>query len=126
MITQLHLTLRDRFGLLYWFGKRGEGLPLHTHRGEAADLAHDVHCTSGRLKVTIETNVGVRVHLLGPGEFLGLPDLPHEICALEEGSSFLGILHNGIPSGYASLPESERRASFESGRLEYPPKESDR
>lgn len=126
MITQIHLTLRDRFGILYWFGKRGDGLPLHMHRGPTAELAHDVLCTSGRIKVTVETAIGTRVHQMGAGEQLALPNCPHEIAALEDGSSFIGILHNGRPKGYASLPESERRVSYEAGTLEYPPQESER
>lgn len=126
MITQIHLTLRDRFGILYWFDRRGEGLPVHTHRGALAELAHDVLCTAGRLKVTIETTHGARVHLMGRGEWLDLPDLPHEIAALEDGSSFIGILHKGCPSGYAALPASERMVRVEASPLEYPPQESER
>jgi hypothetical protein len=87
MITQIHLQLRDRFGILYWFHQKGDGLPLHKHTPE---LDHDVMCTSGKLRVTIEQHNGVIRHEdLLPGMYLALPVEPHSITALVDGSSFI-------------------------------------
>jgi quercetin dioxygenase-like cupin family protein len=116
--------LREGFGILYWFHRRGEGLPLHSHE---PPLDHDIFVTSGRFKVVIDHGDGFpSLWYLGEGSTVALPPgKGHEIVALDDGSSFIAHLTHGRPFAYAALPESERCVEVQLGPLRYPLNEND-
>jgi hypothetical protein len=120
MIHFTHLHLGGTFGILYRFPRRGDGLPLHSH---GADTEHKIQCTSGRVRVTVKEPSGVLTrYTLRAGGTLDSFDerAPHEIMALEDGSSCLNVFKHGQPPGYASLPLTDREGSAELGPLTYP------
>jgi hypothetical protein len=113
MIYQTHLNLPDgRYGILYRFSKRGQGLPMHAHTGAIENLRHAVLCTQGR------------VAIYGPGksnyvELAAGEDLrfdssqPHEVAALQDQSHVLNIFEYGRPEGYDKLPPEELDSSVD-------------
>lgn len=109
MIYQTNLRLLNgEYAILYRYEKAGEGLPMHGH---SRSEQHDVTCTRGRIRVTID---GDRIYELNPGEAVLLDDRAHEIEALKDNSSTFHRYLHGIPQGYESLPEEELDVSYES------------
>jgi quercetin dioxygenase-like cupin family protein len=71
----------------------GEGIPMHTHT-----FSHSTVCQSGSCKVI----VGDKVFFLVNNTFYEMPaGVPHEIEALEDGTTIVNILPSQIIQAYA-------------------------
>lgn len=113
MIYQTHLNLPDgRYGILYRFPKKGQGLPMHAHNGSTENLQHAILCTQGRVAVYGPGKTGYVE--LAAGEDLRFDSAqPHEVAALQDRSHVLNIFTQGRPEGYDKLPSDELDSSVE-------------
>ena len=106
MIYFEHQHRNGRFGILYRFESRGDGLPMHAHPPE---LEHSVECLSGSILVR---GPDWR-HQVESGErFIFNSSLPHEVCALSQAIAFHEFTY-GQPAEYRSLPPSELTGTYE-------------
>jgi hypothetical protein len=111
MIYQTHLSLPDgKYAILYRFPRKGDGLPMHRHEGETANLQHAVLCTQGRIAL-YGPNKAPYVELAAGEDLWFDSSLPHEICALQDGSHVLNVFKHGRPEGYDKLPANELDSS---------------
>jgi len=115
MTYQTHMTLwGGRFGILYRFPKRGDGIPMHKHVGEVEYLRHHILCTLGSVRVHLDDE---SVDLAPGDELIDGKDydsrLPHEIVALQDGSHVLNVLLYGRPVGYDKLGPDDLDGSVE-------------
>jgi hypothetical protein len=91
-----------RYGIVYLFEKRGEGLPMHAH---ARELEHDVFCLAGR--VLVYGPALERCVLKAGDHFVFDSSLEHELVALDDLTSVLNRFTHGMPQGYDTLPPHE-------------------
>jgi hypothetical protein len=84
------------FGMRYSFPKAGEGLRRHSHLPE---LQHNV--------IVLRGAVSINGNVFSAGEITELGAEEHDVTAVEDYTETLHMFYNGIPSGYAELPESE-------------------
>ena len=89
----------------YLFEKKGEGLPMHAHTGDGANLVHDVLCISGRALVY---GPYVKRRVLLPGDLYEFDSNQlHEVVGLEPMTLVLNTFTLGMPEGYDLLPTAE-------------------
>lgn len=112
MIAQEWIEYGTSFGILYGFEHRGEGLPMHSHEPETV---HNLIVLEGVVRVRSET----QAFFYGAGEIVNDLPMPHEIVALSERTVILSLFREGKPELYKTLPESERKTSYESRLKEY-------
>lgn len=93
----------DLFGLRYLFTQAGDALPRHQHE---LDTAHNIIVLSGCVRFVSDS----QICLLSAGEVFDFDGSQlHVIEAIESGSRILNLFLQGIPEGYAQLPQSERK-----------------
>jgi quercetin dioxygenase-like cupin family protein len=91
-----------RYAIVYLFGKRGEGLPMHRHDPEAE---HDVMCLAGRVLVY---GPSIERRVLEPGAtYVFDSSIEHEVVALDDMTSVVNTFKYGMPQGYDLLPPEE-------------------
>lgn len=101
MITFQHYQSRKLYGIHYQM-PAGESLPEHAHDERTA---HNIIVLKGYVLLTLR---GQAEHLF-QGEVFDFDGTErHKITAVED-SEILNLFVNGIPSGYESLPSSERQ-----------------
>lgn len=117
MIRQTHLHLPyGRYGFLYRFPKRGDGLPMHSHTDPA--LEHDILCTLGRVAVYGPGKSDYK-ELAAGEELLFDSRHPHEIAALQDGSAILTTMA-ARPAAWDKLPPEELDYEFQPRPLDHP------
>jgi hypothetical protein len=85
------------FGMRYNFPRAGDALKRHAH--EPA-LRHNV--------IVLLGSVSVNGNAYAVGDIVELGAEEHDVTALVDDTTTLHLYYNGMPAGYAELPESER------------------
>jgi quercetin dioxygenase-like cupin family protein len=98
-----HYSSGKIFGIIYDFSEVGDGIGMHTHSEE---LLHNVVVLKGRIRLYGENDDGVKLEAGDIHDFDSTK--MHEIVALEEDTKILNTFLNGIPVGYAELPDYEK------------------
>jgi hypothetical protein len=106
MIYFDHYHSGQIFGIRYRFTEVGDAIPLHKH---ADELLHNVIVMKG--SVGFVTAKGMR-HLHAPMIFDFDGTIPHELRCLTDEAEVINVFLNGIPVGYAELPEDQKHGVF--------------
>ena len=108
MTTHIEMVMEDGIeGILYAFDKAGEGLMMHIHDDSSA---HDIQVMKGKVVVY----GAIPAIVLVPGMPFHFDwSKPHEVIALEDGTTIFNRSLNGIPGEYRNIPPNKRRGSMD-------------
>lgn len=106
MILFNHYHSGQVFGIRYRFTKLGESIPTHKHVDETL---HNIVVLEGTIGFV--TAHGIR-QLHAPAIFDFDGTIPHELRSLSDRVEILNVFLNGIPAGYAELPEDQKHGVF--------------